>query len=55
MSHFRAQRNNEPDPTKRIALQRWDTSVVNGWLEAQKDLRALNEPYSRKLKSELYR
>ena len=31
-----------------------DASVVEGWLETQKDLRALHETYSRKLQSKLY-
>jgi hypothetical protein len=31
-----------------------DASVVERWLETQKDLRALHETYSRKLQSKLY-
>jgi hypothetical protein len=37
-----------------IKVDRRDTSVVRGWLEAQKDTRALHETYSQKLQSKLY-
>jgi hypothetical protein len=36
-----------------IKVDRRDTSVVRGWLEAQKDTRALHETYSQKLQSKL--